>query len=135
MLFFQLVNARYERASTVLTSNKGFEEWGNVLGDEVMAAALIDRLLHTATSSTSAATATGCATTRIFCVPPDGTTRDPGKARRDPDADPRCVADPGRYAPGIRHATRNEHECETTAASRPGQPEKCAISSRQKCAI
>jgi len=45
-LFFQLVNARHERASTVLTSNKGFEEWGNVLGDEVMAAALIDRLLH-----------------------------------------------------------------------------------------
>ena len=38
--------ARHERASTVLTSNKGFEEWGHVLGDEIMAAALIDRLLH-----------------------------------------------------------------------------------------
>jgi DNA replication protein DnaC len=46
MLFFQLMNRRYERASTVLTSNKGFEEWGEVLGDEVMAAALIDRILH-----------------------------------------------------------------------------------------
>ena len=46
VLFFQLINARHERASTVLTSNKGFEEWGSVLGDEVMAAALIDRLLH-----------------------------------------------------------------------------------------
>ena len=46
VLFFQLINARHERASTVLTSNKGFEEWGHVLGDEVMAAALIDRLLH-----------------------------------------------------------------------------------------
>ncbi len=46
MLFFQLINRRYERASTVLTSNKGFEEWGEILGDEVMAAALIDRLLH-----------------------------------------------------------------------------------------
>ena len=46
VLFFQLINARHERASTVLTSNKGFEEWGTVLGDEVMAAALIDRLLH-----------------------------------------------------------------------------------------
>ena len=43
---FQLINARHERASTVLTSNKGFEEWGHVLGDEIMAAALIDRLLH-----------------------------------------------------------------------------------------
>ncbi len=46
MLFFQLINARHERASTMLTSNKGFEEWGGVLGDEVMAAALIDRLLQ-----------------------------------------------------------------------------------------
>lgn len=46
MLFFQLINRRYERTSTVLTSNKGFEDWGGVLGDEVMAAALIDRLLH-----------------------------------------------------------------------------------------
>ena len=46
VLFFQLINARHERASTVLTSNKGFEEWGGVLGDEVMAAALIDRVVH-----------------------------------------------------------------------------------------
>ena len=46
VLFFQLINARQERASTVPASNKGFEEWGGVLGDEVMAAALIDRLLH-----------------------------------------------------------------------------------------
>jgi DNA replication protein DnaC len=46
MLFFQLMTRRYERASTVLTSNKGFEDWGSVFGDEVMAAALIDRLLH-----------------------------------------------------------------------------------------
>jgi DNA replication protein DnaC len=46
MLFFQLMSRRYEHASTVLTSNKGFDEWGEVLGDEVMAAALIDRILH-----------------------------------------------------------------------------------------
>ena len=46
VLFFQLINARYEHASTVLTSNKGFEDWGDILGDEVMAAALIDRLMH-----------------------------------------------------------------------------------------
>jgi DNA replication protein DnaC len=42
----QLRSRRYEHASTVLTSHKGFEEWGEVVGDEVMAAALIDRLLH-----------------------------------------------------------------------------------------
>ena len=46
MLFFQLMTRRCEHASTVLTSNKDFEEWGAVFGDEVMAAALIDRLVH-----------------------------------------------------------------------------------------
>ena len=46
ILFFQLVNRRYEHASTVLTSNQGFERWGEILHDEVMAAALLDRLLH-----------------------------------------------------------------------------------------
>jgi len=46
MLFFQLIARRYERASTVLTSNKSFDEWGEIFGDEVMAAALIDRLVH-----------------------------------------------------------------------------------------
>lgn len=46
MLFFQLMSHRYERGSTVLTSNKSFEEWGQIFGDDVMAAALIDRLLH-----------------------------------------------------------------------------------------
>ena len=45
-LFFQLVAARYERASLVVTSNKPFGRWGEVFGDEVVAAAMIDRLLH-----------------------------------------------------------------------------------------
>ncbi len=46
MLFFQLMSRRYEVASTILTSNKAFEEWGDIFGDDVMAAALIDRLVH-----------------------------------------------------------------------------------------
>ena len=46
MLFFQLLSRRYEHASTILTSNKGFEDWGEIFGDEIMAAALIDRLVH-----------------------------------------------------------------------------------------
>ena len=46
MPFFQLMTRRYEHASTVLTSNKRFEEWGEIFSDEVMAAALIDRLVH-----------------------------------------------------------------------------------------
>ena len=45
-LFFQLVNARYERGAMVLTSNRGFAEWGEVFGDPVVATALLDRLLH-----------------------------------------------------------------------------------------
>jgi len=43
---FTLISARYERGSVVLTSNKGFGEWGEVLGDPVVAAAILDRLLH-----------------------------------------------------------------------------------------
>ena len=45
-LFFQLVNARYEKGATILTSNRGFAEWGEVFGDPVVATALLDRLLH-----------------------------------------------------------------------------------------
>jgi DNA replication protein DnaC len=45
-LFFQLVSARYERGSLILTSNKGFADWGDVLGDPVIATAILDRLLH-----------------------------------------------------------------------------------------
>jgi DNA replication protein DnaC len=45
-LFFQIISRRYERGSTILTSNKPFEEWGTVFGDEVIASAVLDRLLH-----------------------------------------------------------------------------------------
>lgn len=45
-LFFQLVSNRYERASLIVTSNKPFGRWGEVFGDETVAAAMIDRLVH-----------------------------------------------------------------------------------------
>jgi DNA replication protein DnaC len=45
-LFFQLVSARYERASLIVTSNNPFGRWGEVFGDPVVAAAMIDRLVH-----------------------------------------------------------------------------------------
>ncbi len=45
-LFFQLVAARYEKGAMILTSNRGFAEWGEVFGDPVVATALLDRLLH-----------------------------------------------------------------------------------------
>jgi len=44
--FFELVTARYEHGSILLTSNTGFSAWGSLLGDEVLATALLDRLLH-----------------------------------------------------------------------------------------
>ncbi len=45
-LMFSLVSARYERASMIVTSNKAFSAWGEIFGDEVTAAAMIDRLVH-----------------------------------------------------------------------------------------
>jgi DNA replication protein DnaC len=45
-LFFQLVSNRYERASVIVTSNKPFGRWGETFGDETVAAAMIDRLVH-----------------------------------------------------------------------------------------
>lgn len=45
-LFFQLVAKRYERGSTMITTNQSVTQWGTVFGDDVIAAALLDRLLH-----------------------------------------------------------------------------------------
>jgi DNA replication protein DnaC len=45
-LFFQLVTRRYERSSTFITTNQLVTQWGAVFGDEVLAAAILDRLLH-----------------------------------------------------------------------------------------
>jgi hypothetical protein len=45
-MLFQLVNARYEKGAMILTSNRGFAEWGEIFGDPVVATALLDRLLH-----------------------------------------------------------------------------------------
>src|SRR5262249_45361952 len=45
-LFFQLVNRRYEKGSLLVTTNQRVSEWGMVFGDEVLATAILDRLLH-----------------------------------------------------------------------------------------
>lgn len=45
-LVFQLISARYEKGSTIITSNKSFSEWGHVFTDEVLATAILDRFLH-----------------------------------------------------------------------------------------
>ena len=45
-MFFQLITRRYERGTMIVTSNKSFTAWGGVLGDDVLATAILDRLLH-----------------------------------------------------------------------------------------
>jgi len=45
-LFFRLISKRYEKRSTIITSNKPFEEWGEIFNDDVIATAILDRLLH-----------------------------------------------------------------------------------------
>ncbi|MBW7655838.1 IS21-like element helper ATPase IstB [Hydrogenophilus thermoluteolus] len=49
-LFFRLVARRYEKGSIILTSNKGFADWGEIFADQVVATAILDRLLHHATT-------------------------------------------------------------------------------------
>lgn len=49
-IFFQLVSARYERGSIILTSNKSYGEWGTIFGDPIIATAILDRLLHHAST-------------------------------------------------------------------------------------
>ena len=45
-VFFQLIAARCEKRSTILTTNQPFSKWGDVFGDNVIASAIIDRLVH-----------------------------------------------------------------------------------------
>jgi DNA replication protein DnaC len=49
-IFFQLVSARYERSSIILTSNKSYGDWGSIFGDSIIATAILDRLLHHSTT-------------------------------------------------------------------------------------
>jgi len=49
-LFFRLLVRRYERASLIITSNKSFTDWGEIFNDQVLATAILDRLLHHSTA-------------------------------------------------------------------------------------
>lgn len=49
-LFFRLLCRRYERASIIVTSNKSFVDWGEIFNDQVLATAILDRLLHHSTT-------------------------------------------------------------------------------------
>ncbi len=45
-ILFQLINKRYEKNSTIITTNKPFSKWGEIFGEPVIANAILDRLLH-----------------------------------------------------------------------------------------
>jgi len=45
-LFFNLISETYERVSLIITSNKSFDSWAEMMGDSIMTTALLDRLLH-----------------------------------------------------------------------------------------
>src|SRR5581483_3584605 len=49
-IFFQLVSARYERGSIILSSNKSYRDWGSIFGDPIIATAILNRLLHRSTT-------------------------------------------------------------------------------------
>jgi DNA replication protein DnaC len=49
-ILFQLISARYEKGSIILTSNKSYTEWGHIFGETTIATALLDRLLHHSTT-------------------------------------------------------------------------------------
>ena len=75
-LFFQLVSSRYERASLIVTSNKVFGRWGEVFGDDVVAAAMIDRLVHHAEVIALKGDSYRLKDRDLGRVPPAGTTED-----------------------------------------------------------
>ncbi|WP_394235853.1 IS21-like element helper ATPase IstB [Niallia oryzisoli] len=49
-LLFQIISKRYEEGSIIITSNKSYLEWGKIFGDDVLATAVLDRLLHHSTT-------------------------------------------------------------------------------------
>lgn len=49
-VFFQIISNRYEKGSVILTSNKSYGSWGEVFGNQVVATAILDRLLHHSTT-------------------------------------------------------------------------------------
>lgn len=49
LIFFQLIDRRYEKTSTIITTNINFSQWDEIFGDPMIANAIIDRLLHHAT--------------------------------------------------------------------------------------
>jgi hypothetical protein len=104
-IFFQLVSARYERGSIILTSNKSYGDWGSISGDSIIATATLDRLLHHSTTINIRGESY-----RL-------------KDRRKAGLFPRPEEDSGRSAPFLSHDS-----CGSDGSSRPA-----VLSARGTC--
>jgi DNA replication protein DnaC len=83
-LFFQLISSRYEQASVLVTSNMPFGRWGEVFGDDVVAAAMIDRLVHHAEVLTLTGDSYRTRSRReLLKKNPTPTTKEPTRTRRN----------------------------------------------------
>jgi DNA replication protein DnaC len=83
-LFFQLISSRYEQGSVLVTSNMPFGRWGEIFGDDVVAAAMIDRLVHHAEVLTLAGDSYRTRSRReLLKKDPTPTTEDPTRTNRN----------------------------------------------------
>jgi len=109
-LMFHLVSSRYERASLIVTSNKPFSAWGEVFGDDVVATAMVDRLVHHAEilslkGDSSGSVGRNSALPEVACGP--RTDRAEARPRaRTPAASP--MDDRSRRRPSERHAAATD---------------------------
>jgi len=47
--FFEIISKKYEKGSIIITTNKTFEQWGDIFADNVLASAILDRIVHYST--------------------------------------------------------------------------------------
>lgn len=112
-LFFRLVVRRYERASLIVTSNKSFLDWGEIFNDQVLATAILDRLLHYSTTLNIKGKATG---SKKSAGPGCWADRSPPRkrSRRSPPAEARPawpvdIWTTLRSAPSCPHTHRHDY--------------------------
>lgn len=95
---------RYERGSIIVTSNHGFEQWGEILSDTMVAAALIDRIVNHATMIALQGKSY-CLRLRAVDVAPAA------QAPRFPDSARRCSPHPHVQGGSLMHSSAPETRC------------------------
>ena len=100
-LMFMLVSRRHERASLIVTSNKPFSAWGEIFGDDVVAAPMIDRLVHHAEILALKATPTASKT----ATSPDTLSASDARGERRSGLARRAASTPPATAPQVAHSS------------------------------